>query len=323
MDPDRYCLDAAAPPGSALYYATLFAGARERAALVSVHALRHVLLDIVETVADANVRASKLNWWSGEIVDARDGSPHHPVALAITRNCGRRLWRHPEVFAMLAAVARVSAGGGIAIRSGARRVLRGRWRRHGRAVHGGGRVRGRRRRARAGPGARRRSRRRDAGERSERAVRPPAPSGPGSGLGRPGRSRPFRLRSGDAGERSERAVRPPAPSGPGAGLGRPGRSRPFRLRAGGDRRGARPRPPGPRRRAPRRTAAFRTGRARLPHARARPACGAGEGASEAGRKGASRRVGLTGPQAVDCVARVTRRRACRACRSAGVRPCRR
>ena len=114
MDPDRYCLDAAAPPGSALYYATLFAGARERAALVSVHALRHVLLDIVETVADANVRASKLNWWSGEIVDARDGSPHHPVALAIARNCGRRLWRHPEVFAMLAAVARVSAGGGIA-----------------------------------------------------------------------------------------------------------------------------------------------------------------------------------------------------------------
>ena len=114
MDPDRYCLDAAAPPGSALYYATLFAGARERAALVSVHALRHVLLDIVETVADANVRAPKLNWWSGEIMDARDGSPHHPVALAITRNCGRPLWRHPEVLAMLAAVARVSAGGGIA-----------------------------------------------------------------------------------------------------------------------------------------------------------------------------------------------------------------
>ena len=114
MDPDRYCLDAAAPPGSALYYATLFTGARERAALVSVHALRHVLLDIVETIADANVRAPKLNWWSGEIMDARDGSPHHPVALAITRNCGRPLWRHPEVFAMLAAVARVSAGGGIA-----------------------------------------------------------------------------------------------------------------------------------------------------------------------------------------------------------------
>ena len=114
MDPDRYCLDAAAPPGSALYYATLFTGARERAALVSVHALRHVLLDIVETVADANVRAPKLNWWGGEIMDARDGSPHHPVAQAIARNCGRRLWRHPEVLAMLAAVARVSAGGGIA-----------------------------------------------------------------------------------------------------------------------------------------------------------------------------------------------------------------
>ena len=114
MDPDRYCLDAAAPPGSSLYYATLFAGTRERAAFVAVHALRHALLDIVDTIADANVRASKLNWWSGEIMEARDGSPHHPVSLAITRNCGKPLWSRPEVLAMLSAVARVSADDGIA-----------------------------------------------------------------------------------------------------------------------------------------------------------------------------------------------------------------
>ena len=114
MDPDRYCLDAAAPPGSSLYYATLFAGSRERAAFIAVHALRHALLDIVDTIADVNVRASKLNWWSGEIIEARDGSPRHPVSLAITRSCGKPLWSRPEVLAMLAAVARVSAADGIA-----------------------------------------------------------------------------------------------------------------------------------------------------------------------------------------------------------------
>ena len=118
MDPDRYCLDAVAPPGSSLYYATLFAGTRERAAFVAVHALRHALLDIVDTIADANVRASKLNWWSGEIIEARDGSPHHPVTLAITRNCGKPLWSRPEVLAMLSAVARVSADDGIESEAG-------------------------------------------------------------------------------------------------------------------------------------------------------------------------------------------------------------
>ena len=114
MDPDRYCVDQAAPPGSSLHYATLYAGTRERGAVVAIHALRHSLVDIVDTIADANVRATKLNWWSGEILHARDGCPHHPVSVAVARHCGARLWRRPEVLAMLAAVARVSAEGGIA-----------------------------------------------------------------------------------------------------------------------------------------------------------------------------------------------------------------
>ena len=114
MDPDRYCLDEAAPPGSSLYYATRFANTRERAALIAIHAFRHSLLDIVDTIADANVRAPKLNWWSGEIMEARDGGARHPVSVAITRNCGKPLWWRPEVLAMLSAVARVSADDGFA-----------------------------------------------------------------------------------------------------------------------------------------------------------------------------------------------------------------
>ena len=114
MDPDRYCLDAAAPPGSSLYYATLFAGPGERAALVAVHALRHTLLEIVEDIADPNVRAHKLNWWSDEIMEAREGRARHPVAVALTRHGGEAFWRRPEVLAMLSAVAGVSAAGGLA-----------------------------------------------------------------------------------------------------------------------------------------------------------------------------------------------------------------
>ena len=114
MDPDRYCLDQAAPPGSSLHYATLYSGASERGAIVAILALRRALVDIVDTIADANVRAPKLNWWSGEVLHARDGCPHHPVSVAIARHCGRELWWRPEVLAMLSAVAHASAEDGFA-----------------------------------------------------------------------------------------------------------------------------------------------------------------------------------------------------------------
>ena len=117
MDPDRYCVDRVAPPGSSLHYATLHADARERGAIVAIHALRHALVDIVESIADAYVRASKLNWWSGEMLHARDGCPHHPVTVAIARHCGEKLWRRPEVLAMFSAVARASAESGFTSRA--------------------------------------------------------------------------------------------------------------------------------------------------------------------------------------------------------------
>ena len=112
MDPDRYCLDEAAPPGSSLHYATLFLDPRERAAFVAVHALRHTLLGILDAIADPDVRAHKLNWWSSEIMEARDGRARHPVAVAITRHGTTRIWRRPEVLAMLTATGRASAAGG-------------------------------------------------------------------------------------------------------------------------------------------------------------------------------------------------------------------
>ena len=113
MDPDRYCLDEAAPAGSSLYYATLFVGPRERAAIVAVHALRQTLVGIVDSIADSHVRAHKLNWWSNEIMEARDGRARHPVAVSLTRHCGAPFWSRPEVLAMLSAVGDVSAADGM------------------------------------------------------------------------------------------------------------------------------------------------------------------------------------------------------------------
>ena len=125
MDCDRYCVDQAAPPGSSLHYATLFVGARERAVLVAIHALRHVLLAIVDSIADPNVRAHKLNWWSGEIMEARDGRARHPAAVAITGHCGKRLWRRAEVLAMLSAIAGASTANGLASQAARDRFCEG------------------------------------------------------------------------------------------------------------------------------------------------------------------------------------------------------
>jgi len=114
VDPDRYCVDLAAPPGSSLHYATLWAGTRERSAIIAIHALRHSLVAIFETIADSHVRAMKLNWWSGEILNARDGQPHHPVSVAIARHCTEGIWRRAEVLTMFAAVAHASTEDGFA-----------------------------------------------------------------------------------------------------------------------------------------------------------------------------------------------------------------
>ena len=134
MDPDGYCLDEAAPPGSSLHYATLFTGAPERLAIVAVHALRHTLSGIIDTIADPDVRAHKLNWWSNEILEARDGRAHHPVAVAITRHGGTRFWRRQEALAMLSAIARALGRGRIRIRDGPGPFLRRRRGRHGGAL---------------------------------------------------------------------------------------------------------------------------------------------------------------------------------------------
>ena len=67
---------------------------------------------IVDSIADPDVRAHKLNWWSGEILETRDGRARHPVTVAVSRHCGAPIWRRPDVLAMLSAIGRVSSASG-------------------------------------------------------------------------------------------------------------------------------------------------------------------------------------------------------------------
>ncbi|WP_025771599.1 hypothetical protein [Thioalkalivibrio sp. HK1] len=106
-----------APPGSAVYYATLFAGRGpfahryRREASIALHALRERWLDIIADTGEPHIKDHKINWWSDEIMEARDGHPRHPVSIALSRHAGREFWRKPEVIGMLRAAGDAVAHG--------------------------------------------------------------------------------------------------------------------------------------------------------------------------------------------------------------------
>lgn len=83
MDALAYCRDKAAPEGSSLHYALLFAGEEERAALLALAAYRAEVLEVPREVSDAGVGAVKLNWWREELQRLFDGRPRHPVSQAL------------------------------------------------------------------------------------------------------------------------------------------------------------------------------------------------------------------------------------------------
>ncbi|PWG63482.1 squalene/phytoene synthase family protein [Spiribacter halobius] len=83
MDPLAYCRDKAAPEGSSLHYALLFAGAPEREALLALAAYRAEVLEVPREVSDPGVGAVKLKWWQEELERLFAGQPRHPVSQAL------------------------------------------------------------------------------------------------------------------------------------------------------------------------------------------------------------------------------------------------
>jgi phytoene synthase len=83
MAPDEYCQQKAAASGSSFYYSFLFLPPDQRRAITALYAFCREVDDAVDEAVDPGVARAKLAWWRGEIHDAFDGSPHHPVARAL------------------------------------------------------------------------------------------------------------------------------------------------------------------------------------------------------------------------------------------------
>ena len=83
MNPQEYVQQKAAASGSSFYYAFMFLPKPRRAAITAFYAFCREVDDVVDEMADPSVARTKMAWWQGEVVRAFEGSPSHPVMLAL------------------------------------------------------------------------------------------------------------------------------------------------------------------------------------------------------------------------------------------------
>ncbi len=83
VTPDQYCQDKAAKSGSSFYYSSLLLSPDRRRALTALQAWRLELDAIVHENHDAGVALQRLDWWRAELRRLYEGSPNHPVSLAL------------------------------------------------------------------------------------------------------------------------------------------------------------------------------------------------------------------------------------------------
>jgi 15-cis-phytoene synthase len=87
MTPQAYCRQQAAQSGSSFYYSFLFLPPAQRDAIMALYAFCRAVDDVVDTVQDPGVAASKLAWWRAEIdrMYAADATAPatHPICLAL------------------------------------------------------------------------------------------------------------------------------------------------------------------------------------------------------------------------------------------------
>lgn len=83
MTPDQFCQDKAAKSGSSFYYSCLLLSPERRRALTALQAWRLELDAIVHENHDAGVALQRLDWWRAELRRLYEGSPNHPVSLAL------------------------------------------------------------------------------------------------------------------------------------------------------------------------------------------------------------------------------------------------
>lgn len=85
MTPGEYCRNKAAPPGSNLYYSTLFHASASRPAIHALFALSQELSDALYHSSDPDAAKITLGWWLEEIQRLFAGQPRHPVTRELQR----------------------------------------------------------------------------------------------------------------------------------------------------------------------------------------------------------------------------------------------
>ena len=89
MNPDQYCQQKVAPPGSSFHYSFLFLPPARRHALTALYAFCREVQDVVDECSDAQLAQTKLVWWRLEVGKLFEGSPSHPVANALRPCIGK------------------------------------------------------------------------------------------------------------------------------------------------------------------------------------------------------------------------------------------
>lgn len=83
MNPHDYCQDKAAASGSSFYYSFVFLPPEKRRAITALYAFCREVDDVVDECHDVQLAHTKLAWWREEIARIYDGTPGHPVGLAL------------------------------------------------------------------------------------------------------------------------------------------------------------------------------------------------------------------------------------------------
>jgi len=84
MDPDDYCQDKAAPPGSSHYYSLLSLPEDTRRAVTALHAFCREVQEVPAECSEAAVARVKLQWWRDEVQRMFSGRARHPVTQALS-----------------------------------------------------------------------------------------------------------------------------------------------------------------------------------------------------------------------------------------------
>ena len=83
MNPHDYCQDKAARSGSSFYYSFMFLPAERRQAITALYAFCREVDDVVDECHDLSLAQTKLEWWRQEVGRVYNGTPTHPVGLAL------------------------------------------------------------------------------------------------------------------------------------------------------------------------------------------------------------------------------------------------